>query len=124
MKKPAISDAQIIAALLREEGGVPTTLLCWELGISRDIFDTWRQTYAEPFHEAIADRETDTLLARLRDEETETIRIKNMQTQKRIREQKLKAAQEKKNAAGTNEAGKNEAGKKIGPENNPDPDPA
>lgn len=65
MKKPKMEEAQIIAALLRLEDGYSTALLCWELGITMSTIEVWRKTYAEGLRQAIADRETDTLVARL-----------------------------------------------------------
>lgn len=45
MKKSKFTESQIVAALKKQEGGVPTRDLCRELGISEATFYNWKARY-------------------------------------------------------------------------------
>ena len=45
MKKPKLSDSQIIGVLKQAEGGTPVPELCREHGISSATFYKWRAKY-------------------------------------------------------------------------------
>ena len=45
MKKTRFSETQIVAALKRQEGGIPAKELCRELGISEATFYNWKSKY-------------------------------------------------------------------------------
>lgn len=45
MKKTRFTETQIVSALNRQEGGIPTKELCRELGISEATFYNWKSKY-------------------------------------------------------------------------------
>ena len=45
MKKTRFTEAQIVAALKKQESGVPTKEVCREMGISDATFYAWRSKY-------------------------------------------------------------------------------
>ena len=47
MKKTRFTETQIVAALKRKEGGIPTKEICRELGISEATFYNWKSKYGD-----------------------------------------------------------------------------
>lgn len=45
MKKTRFTETQIVAALKKQEGGIPTKEICRELGISEATFYNWKSKY-------------------------------------------------------------------------------
>ena len=45
MKNTRFTEKQIVSALKRQEGGIPTKELCRELGISEATFYNWKSKY-------------------------------------------------------------------------------
>ena len=76
MRKSKFSDSQIIDALKRADVGTPVPELCRELGISSATFYKWRSKYGG----------MDTsLMARLKELETENARLKKMFAEERLK---------------------------------------
>jgi putative transposase len=87
MKKPKLSDSQIIGVLKQAEGGTPVPELCREHGISSATFYKWRAKYGG----------MDTaLMARLKELEEENRRLKKMYAEERIKAEIRKEALEGK----------------------------
>lgn len=45
MKKARFTESQIVAAIKKQEGGIPTREICRELGISDATFYNWKAKY-------------------------------------------------------------------------------
>jgi putative transposase len=45
MKKTRFTEAQIVAALKKQESGIPPKEICREYGISKFAFYTWKSKY-------------------------------------------------------------------------------
>lgn len=69
MKKTRFTETQIVAALKRQEGGIPTKELCRELGISEATFYNWKSKYGGMESSDVK---------RLKDLEEENSRLKKM----------------------------------------------
>ena len=87
MKKSKFTDSQIMDALKRVEAGLAVTELCRELGISTPTFYKWRSKYGG----------MDTaMISRLKELETENIRLKKMYAEERLKAEILQEAITKK----------------------------
>jgi len=69
MKKTRFTETQIVSALKRQEGGIPTKELCRELGISEATFYNWKSKYGGMESSDVK---------RLKDLEEENSRLKKM----------------------------------------------
>jgi putative transposase len=69
MKKTRFTETQIVTALKRQEGGIPTKELCRELGISEATFYNWKSKYGGMESSDVK---------RLKDLEEENSRLKKM----------------------------------------------
>ena len=87
MKKSKFSDSQIIEALKRVEGGLSVPELCRELGISSATFYKWRAKYGGL---------DVSMMARLKELETENARLKKMYAEERLKADILQEAITKK----------------------------
>ena len=87
MKTSKFSDSQIMAILKQAEAGTPAPELCREHGISSATFYKWRSRFGS----------MDTsMMARLKELETENARLKKMYAEERLKAEILKEAIEKK----------------------------
>lgn len=87
MKKSRFTDSQIMAVLKQAESGVPVLQLCREHGMSSASFYKWRAKYGG----------MDTsMIARMKELETENARLKKMYAEERLKAEILKEAIEKK----------------------------
>ena len=87
MKKSRFTDSQIVDALKRVESGLGVPDLCKELGISTATFYKWRAKYGG----------MDTsMMARMKELETENARLKKMYAEERIKAEILNEALTKK----------------------------
>lgn len=81
MKKSKFSDSQIIEALKRVEGGLSVQELCRELGISSATFYKWRAKYGGL---------DVSMMARMKELESENARLKKMYAEERLKADILK----------------------------------
>lgn len=81
MKKSKFSDSQIIEALKRVEGGLSVPELCRELGISSATFYKWRAKYGGL---------DVSMMARMKELESENARLKKMYAEERLKADILK----------------------------------
>jgi len=87
MKTARYSDSQIMAILKQAEAGSPIPELCREYGIGNSTFYKWRAKYGG----------MDTsMIARLKELETENRQLKKMYAEERIKSELRKEALEKK----------------------------
>lgn len=87
MKKSRFTDSQIVDALKRVESGLGVPDLCRELGISTATFYKWRAKYGG----------MDTsMMARMKELETENARLKKMYAEERLKAEILNEALTKK----------------------------
>ena len=87
MKTSKFSDSQIMAILKQAEAGTPAPELCREHGISSATFYKWRSRFGG----------MDTsMMAGLKELETENARLKKMYAEERLKAEILKEAIEKK----------------------------
>lgn len=69
MKKTRFTETQIVSALKRQEGGIPTKEICRELGVSEPTFYNWKSKYGGMEASDVK---------RLKDLEEENSRLKKM----------------------------------------------
>lgn len=87
MKTSKFTDSQIIAILKQAESGTPVAALCREHGMSNATFYKWRAKYGG----------MDTsLIARLKELETENTRLKKMYAEERLKAEIIQEAMSKK----------------------------
>lgn len=87
MKKSKYSNSQILSILKQAEAGTPIPELCREHGMSTASFYQWRAKYGGM---------DASVMARLKELETENSRLKKMYAEKRLKAEILKEAIEKK----------------------------
>ena len=76
MKQSRFTDSQIIAILKQAEAGTPVPEVCREHGISSATFYKWSSKYAGM---------DASLMARMRELETENARLKKMYAEERLK---------------------------------------
>ena len=87
MKTSKFTDSQIMAILKQAESGTPIAALCREHGMSNATFYKWRAKYGG----------MDTsLMARLKELETENTRLKKMYAEERLKAEIIQEAMSKK----------------------------
>ena len=86
MRKSKFSDSQIVDALKRADGGTPVPELCREIGISTATFYKWRSKYGGM---------DASLMARLKELETENARLKKMYAEERLKAEIVQEALKK-----------------------------
>ena len=86
MRKSKFSDSQIVDALKRADAGTPVPELCRELGISSATFYKWRSKYGGM---------DASLMARLKELETENARLKKMYAEERLKAEIVQEALKK-----------------------------
>ena len=87
MKKSRYSDSQILAILNQAEAGTPVSNLCREHGMSSATFYKWRAKYGGM---------DASLMARLKQLETENRRLKKMYADERLKAEIIQEAMVKK----------------------------
>ncbi|MEH8019612.1 IS3 family transposase [Rheinheimera muenzenbergensis] len=87
MKTSKFSDSQILAILKQAEAGAPVPELCREHGMSSATFYKWRAKFGGM---------DASMMARLKELETENARLKKMYAEERLKAEILKEAIEKK----------------------------
>lgn len=87
MKKTRFSEHQIVAALKRQEGGIPVKDIARELGISEATFYNWKARYGGMEASDIA---------RMKELERENAQLKSMYAEASIEIRALKNLIEKK----------------------------
>jgi putative transposase len=87
MKKSRYSDSQILAILNQAEVGTPVSALCREHGMSSATFYKWRAKYGGM---------DASLMARLKQLETENRRLKKMYAEERLKAEMVTEAMAKK----------------------------
>ena len=87
MKKSKFTDSQIMEALKRVEAGLSVPEICRELGISSATFYKWRARFGGM---------DASMMARLKELESENARLKKMYAEERLKADILKEAIEKK----------------------------
>jgi putative transposase len=87
MKKSRYSDSQILAILNQAEVGTPVSALCREHGMSSATFYKWRSKYGGM---------DASLMARLKQLETENRRLKKMYAEERLKAEIIQEAMVKK----------------------------
>ena len=87
MKRSRFSDSQIMAILKQAEAGTPVTELCREHGMSNATFYKWRAKYGGM---------DASMVARLKELESENRRLKKMYAEERIKSEIRKEALEGK----------------------------
>lgn len=87
MKTSKFTDSQIMAILKQAEAGAPVTELCREHGMSAATFYKWRSKYGGM---------DASLMARLRELETENARLKKMYAEERLKAEIIQEAMAKK----------------------------
>lgn len=87
MKKSKFSDNQILSILKQAEAGNAVPALCREHGISSATFYKWRAKYGGM---------DASMIARMKELETENSRLKKMYAEERLKAEVLKEAIEKK----------------------------
>jgi len=87
MKKSRYSDSQILAILNQAEAGTPVPALCREHGMSSATFYKWRAKYGGM---------DASLMARLKQLETENQRLKKMYAEERLKAEIIQEAMVKK----------------------------
>jgi putative transposase len=87
MKRSRFSDSQVMAILKQAEGGTPVPELCREHGMSNATFYKWRAKYGGM---------DASLMARLKELETENRRLKKMYAEERLKAEIRKEALEGK----------------------------
>jgi putative transposase len=87
MKKSRYSDSQIINILKQAEAGTPVTELCREHGMSDATFYKWRAKFGGM---------DASLMARLKQLETENRRLKKMYADERLKAEIIQEAMVKK----------------------------
>jgi putative transposase len=87
MKKSRYSDSQILTILNRAEAGTPVSALCREHGMSSATFYKWRAKYGGM---------DASLMARLKQLETENRRLKKMYADERLKAEIIQEAMVKK----------------------------
>uniref|UniRef100_UPI0040484595 IS3 family transposase n=1 Tax=Rheinheimera sp. TaxID=1869214 RepID=UPI0040484595 len=87
MKTSKFSDSQILAILKQAEAGAPVPELCREHGMSSATFYKWRAKFGGM---------DASMMARLKELETENTRLKKMYAEERLKAEILKEAIEKK----------------------------
>lgn len=87
MKTSKFSDSQILAILKQAEAGAPVPTLCREHGMSSATFYKWRTKFGGM---------DASMMARLKELETENARLKKMYAEERLKAEILKEAIEKK----------------------------
>jgi putative transposase len=87
MKTSKFIDSQIMSILKQAESGTPVATLCREHGMSNTTFYKWRAKYGG----------MDTsLMARLKELETENTRLKKMYAEDRLKAEIIQEAMSKK----------------------------
>ena len=87
MKTSKFTDSQIMCILKQAESGTPVAALCREHGMSNATFYKWRAKYGG----------MDTsLMARLKELETENTRLKKMYAEERLKAEIIQEAMSKK----------------------------
>jgi putative transposase len=87
MKKSRFTDSQIVDSLKRVESGLGVPDLCREMGVSTATFYKWRAKYGG----------MDTsMMARMKELETENSRLKKMYAEERLKAEILNEAITKK----------------------------
>ena len=87
MKKSRYSDSQILAILNQAEAGTPVPALCREHGMSSATFYKWRAKYGGM---------DASLMAKLKQLETENQRLKKMYAEERLKAEIIQEAMVKK----------------------------
>lgn len=87
MKKSRYTDGQILAILKQAEAGTPVPELCREHGMSTATFYKWRAKYGGM---------DASLMARLKDLESENRRLKKMYAEERLKAEIVQEALAKK----------------------------
>lgn len=87
MKKSRYTDAQILSILKQAEGGAPVPELCREHGMSSATFYKWRAKYGGM---------DASLMARLKELESENRRLKKMYAEERLKAEIVQEALAKK----------------------------
>jgi len=87
MKTSRFSDSQILAILNQAEAGTPVSTLCREHGMSSATFYKWRAKYGGM---------DASLMARLKQLETENQRLKKMYADERLKAEIIQEAMVKK----------------------------
>lgn len=87
MKKSKYSDSQILAILNQAEAGTPVPTLCREHGMSSATFYKWRAKFGGM---------DASLMARLKQLETENQRLKKMYAEERLKAEIIQEAMVKK----------------------------
>ena len=87
MKKSKFTDSQIMEALKRVEAGLSVPEICRELGISSATFYKWRAKFGGM---------DVSMIARLKELETENSRLKKMYAEERLKAEILNEALTKK----------------------------
>ena len=87
MKKSKYSDAQILAIIKQAEAGTPVSALCREHGMSSATFYKWRAKFGGM---------DASLMARLKQLETENQRLKKMYAEERLKSEIIQEAMAKK----------------------------
>ena len=87
MKTSKFSDSQILAILKQADAGAPVPELCREHGMSSATFYKWRARFGGM---------DASMMARLKELESENARLKKMYAEERLKAEILKEAIEKK----------------------------
>lgn len=87
MKRSKFSDSQILAILNQSEAGTPVPELCREHGMSSATFYKWRAKYGGM---------DASLMARLKELETENRQLKKMYAEERLKAEIVQEALSKK----------------------------
>ena len=87
MRKSRYSDSQILAILKQAEAGTPVPELCREHGMSNALFYQWRAKFGGM---------DASLMARLKELESENKRLKKMYAEERLKAEIIQEAMAKK----------------------------
>ncbi|APR71315.1 transposase [Acinetobacter haemolyticus] len=87
MKTSKFTDSQIMSILKQAESGTPVATLCREHGMSNATFYKWRAKYGGM---------DASLIARLKELETENAKLKKMYAEERLKAEIIQEAMSKK----------------------------
>lgn len=87
MKKPRLSESQILAILKQSEEGIPVADLCREHGMSQASFYKWRAKYGGM---------DASMMKRMKELEEENRRLKKMYAEEKLKGEIAREAIEKK----------------------------
>lgn len=95
MEYSKYSEIEILTSLKRVDDGLPVQMLCSELGISLSTYKAWLMWRDEAKLKAMAHRETQLLMERLKALEAENVRLKQLQPEEYQKSNRLRDGSEK-----------------------------